>query len=133
MVESYSPGVKYREPLLLFRSDGKRLRNVTAEAGPFARGLTARGLAVGDFDNDGRLDVLVSNNGGPPLLLRNRAGEPNHWLGLHLVGTRCNRDAIGARITWSVGPESGAFSLVERRPRGRLAAMRSDFGIMSLT
>ena len=104
MVESYSPGVKYREPLLLFRNDGKKLRNVTAEAGPaFAQGLTARGLAVGDFDNDGKLDVLVSNNGGAPLLLRNRASEGNNWLGLRLIGTHCNRDAIGARITWSAG------------------------------
>ena len=60
---------------------------------------------------DGRLDVLVSNNGAPPLLLRNRAGEPNHWLGLHLVGTRCNRDAIGARITWSAG--SGVRSRIK--------------------
>ncbi|HXJ39178.1 MAG TPA: VCBS repeat-containing protein, partial [Bryobacteraceae bacterium] len=101
MVESYSPGVQYREPLLLFHNEKGRLRNVTADAGPaFTRGLTARGLAVGDFDNDGRLDVLISNNGAAPLLLRNRAGETNHWLGLHLVGTHCNRDAIGARITW---------------------------------
>ena len=104
MVESYSPGVKYREPLLLFRNDGKKLRNVTADAGPaFAQGLTARGLAVGDFDNDGKLDVLISNNGGAPLLLRNRSDEGNNWLGLQLVGTHCNRDAIGAKITWSAG------------------------------
>jgi hypothetical protein len=65
--------------------------------------LAARGLAVGDYDNDGRLDVLVGVNGGAPVLLHNRAGADNHWLGLKLVGTRANRDAVGARITWSAG------------------------------
>jgi hypothetical protein len=49
------------------------------------------------------LDVLVGVNGGAPVLLHNRAGADNHWLGLKLVGTRANRDAVGARITWSAG------------------------------
>jgi len=104
MVESYSPGVKYREPLLLFHQERGRLHNVTAIAGPaFARAYTARGLAVGDFDNDGRLDVLIANNGAAPLVLKNQSGQANNWLGLKLVGTHSNRDAIGARITWSAG------------------------------
>ena len=104
MVESYSPGVKYREPLLLFHQEGGHLRNVTASAGPaFARTYSARGLAVGDFNNDGRLDVLIANNGAAPVLLRNQSGDGNNWLGLRLEGTRANRDAIGARITWSAG------------------------------
>jgi enediyne biosynthesis protein E4 len=104
MVESYSPGVSYREPLLLFHQESGRLRNLTAMAGPaFARTYTARGLAVGDFDNDGRLDVLIANNGAAPVLLRNQTGQANNWLGLKLVGTHSNRDVIGARITWSAG------------------------------
>jgi enediyne biosynthesis protein E4 len=104
MVESYGGQVHYKEPLLLFRSDGTRLRDISAEAGPaFTRTYPARGLAVGDYDNDGRRDVLVGNNGQAPLLLRNRAGQGNHWIGLRLEGTGCNRDAIGARLTWSVG------------------------------
>jgi hypothetical protein len=103
-VDSYDGPVRYREPLLLFHNDGGRMRNVSAEAGPaFARTLSARGLAVGDYDNDGRLDALVANNGDAPLLLKNNAGQGNHWLGLKLQGTKCNRDAIGAVITWSVG------------------------------
>lgn len=68
-----------------------------------AKSFAARGLAIGDFNNDGRIDVLVGNNGGPPLLLRNNAGQGNHWLGVKLQGTKCNRDAVGARLTWPAG------------------------------
>lgn len=104
MIELYSENVKYKMPLLLFRHDGQRLRNVSAEAGPaFQRPLAARGMAVGDYDNDGQLDVLIGCNGGPPVLLRNNAGRGNHWVGLKLVGKTCNRDAVGTRITWSAG------------------------------
>src|SRR4051794_29840806 len=104
MIENYSPAVKYAEPLLLFHNDGAKLRNVSDTAGPaFTRSYSARGLAVGDIDNDGRLDVLIGINGGAPVLLRNRSGQGNHWLGLKLEGVKCNRDAIGARIRWSAG------------------------------
>jgi len=104
MVESYGGQVKYKEPLLLFRNDGSRLRDVSSEAGPaFTKTFPARGLAVGDYDNDGRVDVLIGNNGQVPLLLRNRAGEGHHWVGLKLEGTGCNRDAVGAILSWSVG------------------------------
>ena len=103
MIEQYSTQVTFKEPLLLFRQEGGKLQNISPEAGPiFRESFPARGLAVGDYDNDGRLDVLVANNGEAPLLLHNCAGEGNHWLGLTLRGTSCNRDAVGARITWSV-------------------------------
>ncbi len=105
MVESYSPQVHYKEPLLLFHQgvDGK-LSNVSAQAGPaFEERLSARGLAVGDYNNDGALDVLVGNNGGAPLLLRNNAATTNNWLGLKLEGVNCNRDAIGTTIVWKAG------------------------------
>jgi enediyne biosynthesis protein E4 len=104
MIENYSQQVKYREPLLLFHQENGKLRNVSADAGPvFTKSFPARGLAIGDFNNDGRTDVLIGNNGGRPVLLRNRAGTDNHWIGLKLQGANCNRDAIGARITWSAG------------------------------
>jgi enediyne biosynthesis protein E4 len=104
MIETMQKDVTYREPLMLFHSDGKTLTNVSAESGPlFARNLSARGLAIGDFDNDGAVDVLISVNDSAPLLLRNRAAAGNHWLGIQLVGKKASRDAIGARITYQAG------------------------------
>ena len=96
--------VTYREPLLLFRNTGAGFKNVSQESGPiFTRPHSARGLAIGDFNNDGAVDVLISVNDGAPLLLRNNAGAKNNWLGLRLVGKKCNPDAIGARISWQAG------------------------------
>ena len=104
LVESYYENVKYKQQLLLFHQERGLLRNVSAEAGPiFQKQLSARGLAVGDYNNDGFPDVLVATNGGAPVLLRNRGRSGNHWLGLKLEGVKCNRDAVGARITWSAG------------------------------
>ena len=104
MIDSYSPQVRYREPMLLFHNDGKRLTNVSQTGGPaFQKDLSSRGLAIGDFDNDGLPDVLVGNNGGAPVLLRNNTADGNHWLGVRLVCKTGNRDAIGARLTWSAG------------------------------
>jgi hypothetical protein len=104
MLDGSAYGVRYRQPPLLFRNEGGRYRNVSAEAGPaFRRELSARGLAVGDFDNDGRVDVLLANNGMAPALLRNESGRENHWLGVKLQGKACSRDAVGALVTWSAG------------------------------
>jgi enediyne biosynthesis protein E4 len=94
----------YREPLLLFHNTGHGFVNVSRDAGSaFQQLWPARGLAVGDFDNDGAPDVLVGINGGAPLLLKNQAGGKNNWLGVRLVGRECNRDAVGAMIKWSCG------------------------------
>jgi enediyne biosynthesis protein E4 len=104
MIENYSTQVKYKEPLLLFHNDNGKLTDVSHGAGPaFERSYPARGLAVGDFNNDGKLDVLISNNGAAPLLLKNVVANGHHWIGLSLQGTTCNRDAIGAKISWSFG------------------------------
>jgi enediyne biosynthesis protein E4 len=103
-IEVHSSNVAYREPLLLFHNDGKTLQNVSASAGPvFTENFAARGMAIGDFDNDGAIDVLVSVNNGAPVLLKNTAAQGNHWLGVRLIGKHANPDAIGARITWQSG------------------------------
>ena len=88
MMGQYSQMVKYKEPLLLFHHNGARLEHVSAPSGPiFSRSFPARGLTVGDYNNDGRLDVFIGNNGEAPMLLKNNAGEGNHWLGVKLQGT----------------------------------------------
>lgn len=103
-IEEHSQHVTYKEPLLLFHNNGRGFDNVSSQAGEaFAESYAARGLAIGDFNNDGAVDVLVAVNNGPPLLLKNVAARDNHWLGVRLVGKRCNPDAIGARITWQAG------------------------------
>jgi enediyne biosynthesis protein E4 len=104
LIEVLRNDVQYREPLLLFHNTGKVLQNVSSQSGPpFAQPLSARGMAIGDFNNDGALDVLVAVNDGAPLLLRNNVGSQHHWLGVNLVGKKANRDAIGARINYQAG------------------------------
>jgi enediyne biosynthesis protein E4 len=103
-IEMHSTRVSYREPLLLFHNENGNLQNISASAGPvFLESFAARGMAVGDYDNDGALDVLVAINNGAPLLLKNAAAAGNHWLGIHLAGRTANPDAIGAKITWHAG------------------------------
>ena len=104
LVEEFSSLVKYQEPLLLFRNTGRDFKNVSESSGPvFSKSFSARGLALGDFNNDGAVDVLVAVNDGVPLLLKNNAGTGNHWLGVKLVGTKSNIDAVGARVTYQAG------------------------------
>ncbi len=104
MIGEHSAQVSHAEPLLLFHQEKGALRDVSKDAGPvFHEDFPARGLALGDFNNDGAVDVLISNNGREPLLLRNTAAAGRHWVGLKLQGVDCNRDAVGARIRWSAG------------------------------
>jgi hypothetical protein len=101
LIASLHSQVKYQEPLMLFHNTGRSFQNISAQSGPvFAKPLSARGMAIGDFNNDGAVDVLVSVNDGAPVLLRNNIGNQNHWLGVKLVGKKSNPDAIGARITY---------------------------------
>jgi hypothetical protein len=104
LVDKRVEGVKFLEPMLLFRNTGKGFENVSQQSGSvFSKALAARGMALGDFDNDGSVDVLVAQNNSAPILLRNLAGRQNHWLGVRLVGTKSNIDAIGAKITYQSG------------------------------
>ena len=103
-IEMHNARVQYREPLLLFHNTGKSFANVSAQSGPvFSKYFSGRGMATGDFDNDGDLDVLIANNGEPPVLLRNEGGNRNNWVGLQLIGAKSNPAVVGAVLTWQAG------------------------------
>ncbi len=98
-VSLYRKDVQYAEKKILYRNVEGRFSNVSDQAGPpFARPAVGRGLALGDYDNDGHVDFLVSNNGESPELIRNQSQDGNNWLGVRLIGVASNRDGIGARL-----------------------------------
>ena len=156
-IEMTSPNLRYREPLLLARNTGKGFEDVTAAAGPaLNQAWVWRGLAIGDLDNDGRLDAVLTTNDGPIRILHNDTPGKNHWLGLNLTGHRSNRDAIGAvvrlvttsdsqyatvttsgsylsasdkRIHFGLGKETGALRIEIQWPSGitqTLSDIRAD-------
>ena len=99
-IELTAPTLRYREHLLLAHNDhGKGFTDVSSESGEvFQQSWVGRGLAIGDLDNDGRLDAVVTTNDGPAYVLHNEIQTNNHWLLLKLVGHKSNRDAIGSQI-----------------------------------
>jgi hypothetical protein len=99
-VELNYPQIHYREPMLLLRNLGKGVfADISDTAGDvFQQAWVSRGLALGDLDNDGRIDAVVTTNGGEAHILHNDSPTTNHWLTLYLVGHTSNRDAIGAQI-----------------------------------
>ena len=104
-VDKQNLGSSYEEPRILYHNNGNgTFSDVSAQAGP---GITAvhagRGLAIGDLWNDGRISAVISNMNAAPSLLVNQVRSPNHWIGIRTVGTKSNRDGIGARISVKVG------------------------------
>ncbi len=121
-VDSAKLGATYREPRFLYYNLGSasnssgaqntsgaqssatprppvRFKDISKTSGPgLLEPLSGRGLATADLFNDGRLEAVINNLSDRPMLLVNLARNPNHWLGLHLVGNRSNRDAIGAHV-----------------------------------
>ncbi len=98
-IELTSPHLRYRQPPLLLRNEGGRFRDVSATAGEvFREAWAARGLAVGDLDEDGGLDAVVTTVGGRAYVLHNEGSRRGHWLSLRLRGGRSNRDGIGAEV-----------------------------------
>ena len=110
-VQRYEPKSRFRQPVQLLRNvEGHpllRFDDISQQAGmrdiPF---IVGRGLAIGDFDNDGRMDALVVDNEGTPLLLHNESTRVGHWVECKLIGTKSNHDAIGAMVTFMVGGQS---------------------------
>ncbi|HXJ94538.1 MAG TPA: CRTAC1 family protein [Terriglobia bacterium] len=104
-VDKSDLGVKFKEQRLLYHNLGNgKFKDVSPESGPGITELySSRGAAFGDYDNDGNIDVLILNMNDPPSLLHNQGEHRNNWITLKLVGTQCNRSAIGARVRVATG------------------------------
>jgi len=99
-IEESEPNLHYREsPSLLRNEQGKKFVDISAASGSvFHEQWAARGMAIGDINNDGNIDVVVTTNDGPAYVLLNETETRNHWITLKLVGVESNRDAIGAQV-----------------------------------
>ena len=130
-VEARNAGITYRQPILLMHNlGGTKMENVTKMAGEaFSKKYSARGLAVGDLNNDGYPDIVFTENNGPVHVLMNTAQSGNNWLGLTLRTKTTNPEASGAIIRWSVGDKvfsrlktAGGSYLSSQEPREILGA-----------
>jgi enediyne biosynthesis protein E4 len=111
-IERIQKRVKYAQPAPLFHNDGRgQFSDATPKVGPaFAAPRVGRGSAYADIDNDGDLDLLITTNGGPAILLRND-GATNHSLRVKLSGVRSNRDGIGAVVTVKSGSDQQSLTM----------------------
>jgi hypothetical protein len=97
-IEKTSSSLTYRQPLLLLRNTGKGfITIVPSEGSAFTTPVAARGAAVGDLNNDGQPDIVAAVLDSAPVVIRN-GGTKNHWIGFNLVGSKSNRNGLGARI-----------------------------------
>jgi hypothetical protein len=103
--ERATPPIPFAQTAQLFRNTGGGVfDDASAQLGEFAAvRRVGRGVAFGDYDNDGDPDILMSSNDGPVALLRNENAHGNHWLGVRCVGSRSNRSGLGVRITLTSG------------------------------
>jgi hypothetical protein len=99
-IDTYNFGQKFKNPRLVYRNLGNgSFQDVSSQMGPgISEQFSSRGAAFGDYNNDGGVDVLILNMNEPPSLLRNNGGNKQNWIKIKLLGSQCNRTAIGARV-----------------------------------
>jgi hypothetical protein len=133
-VDRHGLGTRYHQRKQVFVNDGKRFRHATTEVGG---GLllekSSRGAAFGDYDNDGDIDVLVINMNDRPTLLRNDTPRSRHWITLRLVGTKSNRDAIGAKVTVETGRQRQTTTVRGDGSYLSHSDLRAHFGLGATT
>jgi enediyne biosynthesis protein E4 len=134
-VDSQHLGSDYREPRILYHNKGNgRFEDISANAGP---GITAaasgRGLAIGDLWNDGRISAVISNMSAPPSLVVNQVRSTNRWIAFKTIGTRSNRDGIGARIRLKIGDRILVDEVRSGSSYDSNNDMRVHFGLGSAT
>jgi hypothetical protein len=129
------PLCSFAQTRQLFHNEGDgRFQDVTATAGPaLTTPAVGRGAAFGDWDNDGDVDILVTNNGGAPMLLRNEGGNRNHWLTLKLVGRGRNRDAVGAGVRLRAGQSVQVREVRSGYSYASASDLRLHFGLGART
>jgi enediyne biosynthesis protein E4 len=134
-VEKGNPDHTFAEPNYMLRNlEGKRFEDVSAATG--LRKLpkrSGRGVAFGDFDNDGDVDVLIVNKNAAPMLLRNDGGNRNHWLEIRAEGVQSNRSGIGARITVEAGGKRRIFDVRSSESYLSSNDIRVPIGMAQLT
>src|SRR5438309_1564218 len=130
-VEQATPGTHYKQINSLFHNEGNgKFAEVGKLSGTgFGTPYVGRGVAFADFDNDGFMDVAVANNGDSPLLLHNSGGKGNHFLNFRLVGTKSNRDAMGARIRVVAGTASQIREIAGGGSYLSQSDLRANFGL----
>ncbi len=120
-IDNYNLDATFKVPRIVYRNLGNgKFKDVSAQLGPgISERFSSRGCAFGDYDNDGDLDVLILNMNDLPSLLRNDGGNKNNWIKIKLIGTKCNRTAIGARVRVVTGK------------RGQMDEVHSGTSVMS--
>jgi hypothetical protein len=134
-VEQASPDTRFKQVNSLFHNQGNgKFAETTKTAGNgFQTPYVGRGVAFADFDNRGFLDVVVGNNGDPPLLLHNSGSNGNHFLNFKLVGTKSNRDAMGSRVHISAGGISQIREVAGGGSYLSQSELRAHFGLGKAT
>jgi hypothetical protein len=134
-VDKYKLGSDYQEPRILYHNNGNgTFSDISATAGAgITTAASSRGLAVGDLWNDGKSSVVISNMNAPPSLLVNQVKSTNHWIAFKTVGTKSNRDGIGAKLTLKVGQRVLVDEVRSGSSYNSNSDMRVHFGLGAAT
>jgi hypothetical protein len=134
-VERKHPEFPHKTPRVLFRNVGRgKFEELLDAGGPaISEAHASRGIAFGDFDNDGDVDILIMNINEPPSLLRNDVNGDAHWLKVKLIGTRSNRSAIGATVTAIYGGRRQSQAVMASSGYLSAGDRRLHFGLGSAT